>query len=53
MKKKFNSSDIDYSPYSQSLINNNNNSNLSKNRNTITTLQPHKSKNYFRLYKQH
>ena len=53
MKKKFNSSDIDYSPYSQSLINNNNNSNLSKNRNTITILQPHKSKNYFRLYKEH
>ena len=44
MKKKFNSSNIDYSPYSQPLNNNNN-----KNRNTITTLQPRNSQNYFRL----
>ena len=44
MKKKFNSSNIDYSPYSQPLNNYNN-----KNRNTITTLQPRNSQNYFRL----
>ena len=44
MKKKFNSSNIDYLPYSQPLNNYNN-----KNRNTITTLQPRNSQNYFRL----
>ena len=44
MKKKFNSSNIDYSPYSQPL-----NNNINKNRNTITTLQPRNCQNYFRL----
>ena len=53
MKKKFKSSNIDYSPYSQPL-NNNNNQNYPKNRNTITTLQPRNSKNnFFPIYKDY
>ena len=50
MKKKSLSNNIDYIPYSNQ---NTNNINYPKNRNTITTLQPRNSKNYFRLYKEY
>ena len=50
MKKKSFSNNIDYTPYSNPQTNI---QTSSKVRNTITTVQPRNSKNYFRLYKEY
>ena len=50
MEKKSFSNNIDYSPISNLQKNT---QTSSKNRNTIATLQPKNSKNYFRLYKEY